>query len=353
VLVIGSSTGYGLSSRVAAAWGFGAKTIGVFFERPPDERKTATAGFYNSAAFHRAAKADGLYAASINGDAFSDDIKRQAAELIRKDLGQVDLVIYSLASPRRIHPRTGETHNSALKPIGAPYTGKTVDFSNGVVSEVTIDPAEEAEIASTVAVMGGEDWRFWIEMLLADGLLAHGARTLAYSYVGPEQTWPIYRDGTIGAAKKDLSATADSLNQTLEEKLGGGAWVSVNKAVVTQASSAIPVVPLYISLLFAVMKRKGMHEGCIEQMRRLCFAHLAEGLAPQLDPSRLIRLDNLEMRDDVQQEVAGLWPQATTENVEEISDLVGYRRDFSNLFGFDIDGVDYEAPAETEITLDA
>jgi enoyl-[acyl-carrier protein] reductase/trans-2-enoyl-CoA reductase (NAD+) len=353
VLVIGSSTGYGLASRIATAWGFGAKTIGVFFERPPDGRKTATAGFYNSAAFHRAAKADGLYAASINGDAFSDEIKRDAAETIRKDIGQVDLVIYSLASPRRVHPRTGETHNSALKPIGSPYTGKTVDFSTAVVSEVTIDPAEEAEIAATVAVMGGEDWRFWIEMLLAEGLLAEGARTLAYSYIGPQQTWPIYRDGTIGAAKKDLSATADALHETLQQNLGGGAWVSVNKAVVTQASSAIPVVPLYISLLFAVMKPKGIHEGCIEQMRRLCFDHLAEGRTPQLDANRLIRLDELEMRDDVQQEVAALWPKAATENVEEISDLAGYRRDFSNLFGFDVDGVDYEAPVETEIPLDA
>jgi enoyl-[acyl-carrier protein] reductase/trans-2-enoyl-CoA reductase (NAD+) len=252
-----------------------------------------------------------------------------------------------------VHPRTGETHNSALKPIGSPYTGKTVDFSTAVVSEVTIDPAEEAEIAATVAVMGGEDWRFWIEMLLAEGLLAAGARTLAYSYIGPEQTWPIYRDGTIGAAKKDLSATAESLHRTLLAKLGGGAWVSVNKAVVTQASSAIPVVPLYISLLFAVMKRKGIHEGCIEQMRRLCFDHLAEGRAPQLDTGRMIRLDNLEMRGDVQQEVAALWPRATTGNVEEISDLAGYRRDFSNLFGFDVGGVDYEAPVETEFLLDA
>ena len=353
VLVIGSSTGYGLASRVATAWGFAAKTIGVFFERPPDGKKTATAGFYNSAAFHRAAKAEGLYAASINGDAFSDEVKRDAAALIRKDLGQVDLVIYSLASPRRVHPRTGEIHNSALKPIGAPYTGKTVDFSTAVVSEVTIDPAEEAEIAATVAVMGGEDWRFWIDMLLAEGLLAEGARTLAYSYIGPEQTWPIYRDGTIGAAKKDLSATADSLHEILRQKLGGGAWVSVNKAVVTQASSAIPVVPLYISLLFAVMKQKGIHEGCIEQMRRLCFEHLAEGRTPELDAGRMIRLDNLEMREDVQQEVAALWPRATTENVENISDLAGYRRDFSNLFGFDVDGVDYEAPVETEIALDA
>ena len=353
VLVIGSSTGYGLSSRVAAAWGFGAKTIGVFFERPPDGRKTATAGFYNSAAFHRASKADGLFAASINGDAFSDGIKRDAAELIRNDFGQVDLVIYSLASPRRVHPRTGETHNSALKPLGTPYTGKTVDFSTAVVSEVTIEPADGAEVADTIKVMGGEDWQYWIDMLLADGLLAEGARTLAYSYIGPEQTWPIYRDGTIGVAKQDLIATAFLLDQTLRKKLGGGAWVSVNKAVVTQASSAIPVVPLYISLLFAVMKRKGIHEGRIEQMRRLCFDHLAEGRAPEFDAGRTIRLDDLEMRDDVQQEVAALWPLATSENVEEISDLAGYRRDFSNLFGFDVEGVDYEAPVETEIALDA
>lgn len=352
VLVIGSSAGYGLASRIAAAWGFGAKTIGVFFERPPDGRKTATAGYYNSAAFHRAAKSDGLYATSINGDAFSDEIKRDAANLIRKDLGQIDLVIYSLASPRRIHPRTGETHNSVLKPIGAPHTGKTVDFSTGIVSEVTLDPATDAEIAATVAVMGGEDWRFWIEALLAEGLLAEGARTLAYSYMGPRQTWPIYRDGTIGAAKNDLNAAADSLHQLLQQKLGGGAWVSINKAVVTQASSAIPVVPLYMSLLFAVMKRKGIHEGCIEQMRRLCFDHLADGREPRVDGDRVIRLDDVELREDVQREIAALWPQATTENVEEISDLAGYRRDFNNLFGFEVEGVRYEVPVETELPLD-
>jgi enoyl-[acyl-carrier protein] reductase/trans-2-enoyl-CoA reductase (NAD+) len=351
VLVVGASTGYGLASRVAAAWGFGAKTLGVFFERPPDRKKTASAGFYNSAAFHRRARREGLYAASINGDAFSDEIKRETVERIRKDLGKVDLVIYSLASPRRTNPRDGRTYQSVLKPIGQSHTGRTVDLSTRVVADVTVEPATPEEVGETVAVMGGEDWRWWIELLLEENLLAEGIRTLAYSYIGPQVTWPIYRHGTIGMAKKDLASTAAHLDQALREKLGGSALVSVNKAVVTQASAAIPMIPLYLSLLFRVMKEKGLHEGCIEQMRRLAFEHLAAGKTPATDGEGLIRLDDLELRDDVQNAVMELWRQATTENLEEISDLAGFRLDFNNLFGFEVEGVDYEQPVETDQSL--
>jgi enoyl-[acyl-carrier protein] reductase / trans-2-enoyl-CoA reductase (NAD+) len=351
VLVVGASTGYGLATRIAAAWGFGAKTLGVFFERPPEGKKTATAGYYNSTAFHRRARRDGLYAASLNGDAFSDDVKRQAADRIRKDLGKLDLVVYSLASPRRTNPRDGRTHQSALKPVGESFSGKTVDLSTRIVGDVTVEPASQQEIEETVAVMGGEDWRWWVELLLEENLLAEGARTLAYSYVGPQVTWPIYRDGTIGLAKKHLAATARQLDGLLQSRLGGNAWVSVNKAVVTQASAAIPMIPLYLSLLFRVMKRKGLHEGCIEQMRRLAVEHLADGKTPATDEQGLIRLDDLELRDDVQAEVMDLWSQATTENLEQISDLAGFRLDFNNLFGFEVDGVDYEQPTETEMAL--
>ena len=350
-LVIGSSTGYGLATRIAAAWGFGAKTVGVFYERPPDGRKTAAAGYYNTAAFHRLARAQGLYATGMNGDAFSDEVKRQAVDLVRRDVGKLDLVVYSLAAPRRVHRRTGEAFQAVLKAIGSSYRGKTVDFTSGAVTEVTIEAADEEEIAATIAVMGGEDWRSWIETLREQDLLAEGARTLAYSYVGPKLTWPIYRQGTIGAAKKDLEQTAAELNAKLVSQVGGGAWVSVNKAVVTQASVAIPVVPLYISLLLRVMKQKGVHEGCIEQMQRLCFRHLADGKKPSLDGEGLIRLDDLELRDDVQTTVAGLWEKVSTENLEELSDIAGFRQEFNNLFGFDVPGVDYGQPTETDVAL--
>ena len=351
VLVIGSSTGYGLATRIAAAWGFGAKTVGVFYERPPDGRKTAAAGYYNTAAFQRLAREQGLYATGINGDAFSDDVKSQVVDLVRADIGKLDLVVYSLAAPRRVHPRTGEAFQTVLKTIGGPYRGKTVDFTSGAVTEVTIEAADEEEIAATIAVMGGEDWRSWIDTLREQDLLAEGARTLAYSYVGPKLTWPIYRQGTIGAAKKDLEQTAADLNAKLVSQVGGGAWVSVNKAVVTQASVAIPVVPLYISLLFRVMKQRGVHEGCIEQMQRLCFSHLADGKEPSLDREGLIRLDDLELRDDIQIAVAGLWEKVSTENLEELSDIAGFRREFNTLFGFDVDGVDYGQPTETDVAL--
>ena len=351
VLVIGSSTGYGLATRIAASWGFGAKTVGVFYERPPDGRKTAAAGYYNTAAFQRLAREQGLYATGINGDAFSDDVKSQVVDLVRADIGKLDLVVYSLAAPRRVHPRTGEAFQTVLKTIGGPYRGKTVDFTSGAVTEVTIEAADEKEIAATIAVMGGEDWRSWIDTLREQDLLAEGARTLAYSYVGPKLTWPIYRQGTIGAAKKDLEQTAADLNAKLVSQVGGGAWVSVNKAVVTQASVAIPVVPLYISLLLRVMKQRGVHEGCIEQMQRLCFRHLADGKEPSLDGEGLIRLDDLELRDDIQTAVAGLWEKVSTENLEELSDIAVFRREFNNLFGFDVDGVDYGQPTETDVAL--
>ncbi len=350
VLVIGSSTGYGLSSRIVPAFAGGAATLGVFFEREGEEGRTATAGWYNSAAFEREAHAAGLYAKSINGDAFSDAIKEQTIATIKADMGQVDAVIYSLASPRRTHPATGVTHKSTLKPLGAPYTNKTVDTDKGTVSEITIEPANDAEIADTIAVMGGDDWELWINALEAAGVLAPGVVTVAYSYIGPALTWAIYRNGTIGRAKEDLEETADRLSAKMA-KYEGRAWVSVNKALVTQASSAIPVVPLYISLLYRVMKAKGLHEGCIQQIQRLFAERLAPGREPQPDEQGRIRIDDLEMRDDVQAEVAALWPAVSTETLPALSDIAGYREEFLKLFGFGLPGVDYEAEAEPVVPL--
>ncbi|WP_010250230.1 enoyl-ACP reductase FabV [Myroides injenensis] len=342
VLVIGASTGFGLASRISAAFGSDAATIGVFFEKPASEGRPGTAGWYNSAAFEKEAHQAGLYAKSVNGDAFSDEIKKQVIDLIKEDLGQVDLVVYSLASPRRTHPKTGVAYSSVLKPIGEPFSNKTVDFHSGVVSEITIDPiTSQEDIDNTIAVMGGEDWKFWMEDLKAAGVLADGVKTVAYSYIGPELTFPIYRNGTIGMAKNDLEATVPYLNNLLKD-INGVSYVSVNKALVTQSSSAIPVVPLYISLLYKVMKEKGIHEGCIEQMQRL----LAERLYSEstlLDEAGRIRVDDLEMREDVQAEVAELWKQVTTENIMEISDLEGYKKEFFNLFGFEFDEIDYNA----------
>jgi enoyl-[acyl-carrier protein] reductase/trans-2-enoyl-CoA reductase (NAD+) len=349
VLVIGASTGYGLASRVAAAWGYQAKTLGVFFERAPDGDKPASAGYYNTFAFHAQAKKDGLFAASINGDAFSDEIKRTTAEAIRTQMGPIDLVIYSLASPKRTDSRNGQTYNSALKPVGQAFTNRTIELDSGKIVSVTLPPANESEIADTVAVMGGEDWRRWMDMLLQEKLLAEGVRTLAYSYIGPQITWPIYRDGTIGQAKKDLERAAADLDATLAAKLGGHAWISVNKAVVTQASSAIPVVPLYLSLLPVVMKKKNLEEGPLEQMRRLFTDFLCTGQPPALDESRRLRLDDREMRPDVQAEVAAIWPKITTENLATLSDFAGFQREFRGLFGFEVEGVDYDKPAETDL----
>ncbi|HEV2523038.1 MAG TPA: enoyl-ACP reductase FabV [Candidatus Acidoferrales bacterium] len=349
VLVIGASTGYGLASRVAAAWGYGAKTLGVFFERPPEGDKTASAGHYNTVAFHAATRRDGLFAASLNGDAFSDEIKRAAAELLRKEMAPVDLVIYSVASPKRTDPRTGKVHNSVLKPVGQPFTNRTIELDSEKVVNVTLQPATESEIADTVAVMGGEDWRRWMDMLLEENLLAPGARTLAYSYIGPEITWPIYRDGTIGHAKKDLERVAAELDSVLAGRLGGNAWVSVNKAVVTQASAAIPVVPLYLSLLPPALKKKNLEEGPLEQMRRLLTDFLCTGRAPKVDESRRLRLDDREMRGDVQMEIAALWPQVTTENLRQVTDFARFQREFRGLFGFEVEGVDYDQPTETDL----
>ena len=351
VLVIGASTGFGLASRISAAFGSDASTIGVFFEKPAAEGKTGTAGWYNSAAFEKEAAQAGLYAKSINGDAFSDEIKAQTIALIKADLGQVDLVIYSLASPRRTHPKTGVAHASVLKPINEPFTNKTVDFHSGVVSDISIQPVDaDSDIANTVAVMGGEDWKFWIEDLKAAGVLAEGVKTVAYSYIGPELTYPIYRNGTIGRAKDDLENTVPVLNDLLKD-LNGISYVSVNKALVTQSSSAIPVVPLYISLLYKVMKEKGIHEGTIEQMQRLFAERLYNNVVTPLDEKGRIRVDDLEMRADVQAEVAALWEQATTENLEEISDIKGYRDDFFQLFGFNFDTIDYDADANEMVMV--
>lgn len=350
VLVIGSSTGYGLASRITAAFGAGANTIGVFFDKPADGTRTATAGWYNTAAFEQEAQAQGLQSYSIVGDAFSDSIKAKTIELIKAEFGSVDLVIYSLASPRRTHPVTGETFSSVIKPIGPAYTNKTLNFHNGEVSMTTIEPATEEEIRQTVAVMGGEDWKMWIHQLSDAGVLANGATTVAYSYIGPEVTQPVYREGTIGRAKNDLEQTALDLNEMLAPQQGR-AFVSVNKALVTQSSSAIPVVPLYISALYKVMKEKGLHENCIEQIYRLFSEQLYGPEAAVVDEKGLIRIDDWEMREDVQAEVMKRWNDLATDNVTELADLAGYQQDFFQLFGFQTEGVDYEADAEPNVEI--
>ncbi len=341
VLVIGASTGYGLSSRIAAAFGSDAGTLGVYFERPPSTGKPASAGWYNSVAFERFAREEGLYAESVNGDAFSNEIKQQVVETIARDLGAVDLVIYSLASPRRTHPVTGEVHRSVIKPIGEAFTSRTVDIDKGIIHDITLEPATSDEVEDTVAVMGGDDWEMWIQALMEGGVLAPGATSVAYSYVGPELTWPMYHHGTIGRAKADLDQHARAIDARMKET-GGRAFVSVNKAVVTQASSAIPVVPLYIALLFRVMKEKGTHEGCVEQAHRLFADRLYGGDAPELDAEGRIRLDDWEMRPDVQDQVRRLWDQVTGENLSALADIDGYRDDFLRLFGFGVPEVDYE-----------
>ena len=340
VLVIGASTGFGLASRITSAFGSNASTIGVFFEKAPSEGKTATPGWYNSAAFEKEANKAGLYAKSINGDAFSNEIKQQTIDLIKKDLGQVDLIIYSLASPVRMHPESGILHRSSLKPIGQTFTNKTVDFHTGLVSQVTIEPANKEDIDNTVVVMGGEDWMMWTEAMKSAGVLAEGVTTVAYSYIGPEVTEAVYRKGTIGRAKDDLEATAFKITDVLKS-ISGKAYVSVNKALVTQASSAIPVIPLYISLLYKIMKSENVHEGCIEQIQRLFEKRLYAGTPIPTDTEGRIRIDDWEMRDDIQDRIKTLWEKATTENLSDIGDLAGYKQDFLNLFGFGFEGVDY------------
>jgi enoyl-[acyl-carrier protein] reductase/trans-2-enoyl-CoA reductase (NAD+) len=349
--VIGASTGYGLASRISAAFGSGAATLGVFYERPSEEGRTATPGWYNSIGFTNAARRAGLYARNINGDAFSDEIKATALETIRQDLGQVDLVVYSLASPRRTHPKTGVVYKSVLKPIHASYTNKTVDTDKGVVSPVTIEPATDQEIADTVAVMGGEDWSMWIDALAEAKLLSPGARSVAYSYIGPEVTWAIYKNGTIGIAKNDLERAAKDIDSLLKLNGGGQAFISVNKALVTQASSAIPVVPLYISILYKIMKAKGTHEGCIEQMQRLFATQMYASGGPRFDEAGRVRVDDLEMKPDVQAAVARIWPDVTTETLGSLTDIAGYRSDFLKLFGFGMEGVDYGAEAEPHLAM--
>jgi enoyl-[acyl-carrier protein] reductase/trans-2-enoyl-CoA reductase (NAD+) len=350
VLIIGASTGFGLASRITSAFGSDAGTIGVFFEKPPAPGKTASPGWYNSAAFENEAHRAGLYAKSINGDAFSNEIKQQTLDLIKTDLGQVDLVIYSLASPVRQHPVTGVLHRSVLKPIGAVFTNKTVDFHTGNVSEISIEPCSGDDIENTVAVMGGEDWTMWIDALKTNNLLAEGATTVAYSYIGPFLTEAVYRKGTIGRAKDHLEATAFAITESLAD-IQGKAYVSVNKALVTQASSAIPVIPLYISLLYKIMKEEGIHEGCIEQIQRLFQDRLYTGNAIPLDDKGRIRIDDWEMKSDVQEKVAQLWLQATTDTLPQIGDLAGYKQDFLNLFGFGFKGVDYLADTNEMVTI--
>ncbi len=349
VLVIGASTGYGLSSRIATAFGSGASTIGVFFERGSEGSKTATAGWYNSAAFEREAAAAGLYAKSFNGDAFSDALKQQVIAAIKADLGQVDCVVYSLASPRRTHPKTGEVFKSALKPIGETYTNKNLNTGTGEVNSVTIEPANDEDIAHTVAVMGGEDWEMWMDALAEAGVLAPGVKTLAYSYIGPVLTWPIYKNGTIGKAKEDLERASAAINAKLAS-LGGKAWVSVNKALVTQASSAIPVVPLYISILYKIMKAGGTHEECIEQMDRLFRDRLTQSEPPTDEVGR-IRVDDWEMADEVQALISERWEAVDSANLYELADFKGYQASFQRLFGFGFEGVDYTAEVDPAVPI--
>ena len=348
VLVLGASTGYGLASRITAAFGSGASTLGVFFEKEGNERKPGTAGWYNSAAFHRYAEEAGLYAKSLNGDAFSDEVKAQVIDVIKEDLGQVDLVVYSLAAPRRTHPKTGVVHSSTLKPIGSAATQKGVNTDKGTIQEFHLEPASQEEIDNTVAVMGGEDWQMWIEALADAGVLAEGAKTTAYTYIGEKITWDIYWHGTIGAAKQDLDKRVMDIRARMAS-VGGDARVSVLKAVVTQASSAIPAMPIYLAILFKVMKAKGTHEGCIEQIDRL-FREAMYG-DKALDDEGRQRVDDLELLPEVQAEVAELWAQIDTDNLNELSDFAGYREEFLQLFGFEIPGVDYDADVDPVVNI--
>ncbi|WLS80751.1 trans-2-enoyl-CoA reductase family protein [Erwinia pyri] len=349
VLVIGASTGYGLAARISAAFGCEADTLGVFFERAGEETKPATAGWYNSAAFEELAEAKGLYAKSINGDAYSDAVKQKTIELIKQDMGQVDLVVYSLAAPRRTHPKTGEVFNSTLKPVGKTLTTRGLNTDKETITDITLEPASQEEIDGTVAVMGGEDWQMWIDDLKAAGVLADGAKTTAFTYLGEQITHDIYWNGSIGEAKKDLDKRVLTIRDTLAEK-GGDARVSVLKAVVTQASSAIPVMPLYLSLLFKVMKANGTHEGCIEQVYGL-FKESLYGSSPIVDEVGRLRADYKELAPEVQDEVTRLWPTVTNENLNELTDFVGYKTEFMHLFGFGLEGVDYEADVNPDVKI--
>lgn len=350
VLVIGASTGYGLASRITAAFGSGAATIGVFLEKAGTEKKTGSAGWYNSAAFDKAAKEAGLYSKSINGDAFSDECRAKAIELIKADLGQVDMVVYSLASPVRKLPGTGELIRSALKPIGEVYRATAVDTNKDELIEAQVEPANEEEIANTIKVMGGEDWELWLNALDQAGVLADGVKTVAYSYIGTDITWPIYWHGTLGRAKEDLDRASTAIRQQLSSK-NGTANVAVLKSVVTQASAAIPVMPLYIAMSFKLMKEQGIHEGCIEQIQRMFYTRLFDGEFVTDDAQR-IRMDDWELRESVQQACRDLWPQVTTENLSELTDYKGYKDEFLKLFGFGWEGVDYDADVNPDINFD-
>jgi len=349
VLVIGASTGYGLAARITAAFGCGASTLGIFFEKEGADKKPGTAGWYNSAAFHKFAEAEGLYAKSINGDAFSDEIKQKTIETIKADLGQVDLVIYSLASPRRQHPKTGELFNSTLKPIGKDVTLRGINTDKEEIQEFSLEAASDEEIANTVAVMGGEDWQMWMDALDSAGVLSEGAKTAAFTYVGEKVTWDLYWDGTIGQAKKDLDKKVLGIREQLAA-IGGDARVAVLKAVVTQASSAIPIMPLYLALLFKAMKDAGTHEGCIEQLYRL-YTECLYSDDPRMDSEGRIRVDELELRPEIQQRVAEDWSRITTENIPELTDFRGYKHEFLKLFGFDIEGVDYDADVDPVVPI--
>ena len=349
VLVIGSSTGYGLAARITAAFGGGASTLGVFFEKPGTDRKPGTAGWYNSAAFHRYAEADGLYAKSINGDAFSSEIKEQAIATIKEDMGQVDLVVYSLAAPRRQHPVTGEVFNSTLKPVGKNISMRGINTDKEEIQEFSMDAASQQEIDDTVAVMGGEDWQMWMDALAEAGVLADGAKTTAFTYIGEKITWDLYWDGTIGQAKKDLDARVIGIREKLAAH-GGDARVSVLKGVVTQASSAIPIMPLYLAMLFKEMKNRGTHEGCIEQLYRM-FTECLYSDSPRTDEEGRLRVDELEMDPEVQAAVAAAWSEISTENLISSTDFKGYKQDFLNLFGFELDGVDYQAEVDPQVEI--
>lgn len=351
VLVIGASTGYGLASRINAAFGSGAATIGVFFEKPGTDKKPGTAGWYNAAAFDKAAKEEGLYAKSINGDAFSNECREKVIELIKQDLGDIDLVVYSLASPVRKLPDSGEVVRSALKPIGEPYKSTALDTNKDVLVEAVVEPANEQEIADTIQVMGGQDWELWMNALEEAGVLAEGAKSVAYSYIGTDLTWPIYWHGTLGKAKEDLDRAAHAIDSKLKAR-GGNAHVAVLKSVVTQASAAIPVMPLYISMAFKVMKEQGIHEGCIEQIQRLFHDRLYSGQSAPVDEQNRLRLDDWELRDEVQNACREIWQQVQDDNIYQLTDYQGYKDEFLRLFGFGLDGVDYDADVETKVDFD-
>lgn len=349
VLVIGASTGYGLASRIVATIGGRADTFGIFYERPGEDNKPASAGWYNSVAFEKVAQAHGVKAFSMNGDAFAKDFKNKAVKALKEKMGSIDCIIYSLAAPQRIDI-TGDVYKSVLKPIGQKFSGKTVNTDKAEVFQTTLEPATEDEIFQTKKVMGGEDWEDWVRLLEQEKLLANGVTAVAYSYVGPEITWPIYKDGTIGRAKEHLTQTAEKLNRFLHDQLQGRALISVNKAVVTQASSAIPVVPLYISILFKVMKAKGVHEDCVQQMYRL-FAALFGNLSLKKETETCIRLDDLELMPEVQSEVKAIWQEINSGNLFELSDFRGYQENFLKLFGFGFKDVDYEQEVDPKCTF--